>query len=118
MDILDKKNWGQPIHAKHKAGEMRRGANGEYAESDQERLQRQQFDLSHSFYKGQKVLIIKTSDILVWQNGQIIGEVSRAKTEPGTGPCIRVTYGGVGINIWNPNEDLLVLDTICELLYK
>lgn len=118
MDVLDKKNWGLPIHGKHKAGTTRRGSNGEYVESEEERVQRQQFDLSHSFYNGQKVLIIKESDYLSWQNGTVIGTVSRAKTNEGTGACIRVVYGGVGINIWNPNEDLLVLDTICELLYN
>lgn len=112
--MLDKKNWGKKVPGLRLEG--RRGANGEYIETEAEKQDRLEFERSHSFYKGQKVLIIKHYDFGYDFYGHI-AEVTRVKTEPGSGPCIRVTCGGVGNNIWNPDEMLLPLDEICELLY-
>lgn len=95
----------------------------EYIETVEECQQRKLFEISHNFKVGDEVYLSATW--LAQKNmvgnrsvyADIKGTVSRIKTEAATGPCIQVRFGGVGINIWKPNEDLIRVNTVTEALY-
>ncbi len=113
----------------------------EYEEDEKQLQERLEFETSHTYKVGDKVLLIVTKEPMEvihstnFINGNavesykrlssaldsvyegLVGEVVRTSTTPSTGPCIRVSLGGMELNILYPNEQLLPANEITELLY-
>lgn len=92
--------------------------DGKIIESKEDRVARMNFERSHPFEVGHRVLLTKTHtpNMKVYQS--IIGIVSRVKTTPSTGCCITIDFGGVNINIWEPNKDLIPATKLGSLIYR
>lgn len=95
------------------------GANGEIYESPEEKQRRLDFEDSHPFRNGDKVIILFTVLEYVGECPYLrqVAKVTRVTTSPATGSCIVITYGGVSINVWEPNEQLCLATKMGELLY-
>ena len=96
-----------------------------WEETDEEIEERIAFEQSHNFKVGESVLLTtdwiviresKDNSYSVFKNA--IGVVNRVETSRETGPCIRISVGGLGINIYEPNKELVrESDTLGRLLY-
>lgn len=91
-------------------------------ETPEQFIERGQFEYSHPFKVGDKV-ILKQGDSgnsvfsrRISEN--ILGIVTRIQTTPATGPCIQVNFNGAHLNIWKPNEELIFANNITDLLYE
>ncbi len=94
-----------------------------YYESEEEKATRLAFEKSHTFKVGDEVYL--TASWLAKPTAgprhlyaDSKGTISKVKTHSEGGPCIRVNFGGTHINIWNPNEELIRVDTATEALYE
>lgn len=102
-------------------------------ESEDYRLERLKFENSNPFKVGDEVLLVSVLDSIelredrlnLWnslQNSLLtpylgkVGTVKRIATTSATGPCMRIVFNGVGINIWDPNM-LRLADDISKALY-
>jgi len=93
----------------------------EFIESVEECQARKLFELSHNFKVGDEVYLsakwLADGRLPRAQYADIKGKVTEVVTRPEAGACIRTVFDGVGLNIWNPNEDLIRVDTATEALY-
>lgn len=92
-----------------------------FVEYEEQRLERLAFEKSHTFKVGDEVYLsakwLADGTLPKTQYADIKGKVTEVVTRPEGGPHIRTSFGGVGINIWNPNEDLIRVDAATEALY-
>ena len=91
-----------------------------YKESEEQYQERMAFEASHNFKVGDLVLysaqgLASIPVRLKHTYADFIGKVIETKTRPEGGPMIRVEFGGVRINIWHPNEELIRADlSVCK----
>lgn len=101
-----------------KAGEDILDRGGKLLESWEDRNQRLIFEKSHRFKVGEKVVISTLPDVSFRVYQSLLGTVIRTVTSRDTGACIRVEFGGVGLNFWNPEQELVHATELAKLLYR
>lgn len=93
-----------------------------YIETEGGRQLREIFEMSHDFKVGDVVYLsaswLASNKRLYYSYADLRWTIQRIKTEPATGACIRIWGGGVGLNIWHPDKDLIRANQVTELLYE
>lgn len=92
-----------------------------YDESAEHFKQRKDFEKSHSFQVGDKVLVVDyIENVKAVRNFTYlgsIGEVYRVETSAATGACIQVAFWGTRLNFWHPSRELVKVGRMVNLLY-